>query len=177
MTNWIESIYRLFYAATLSIDSQGGLLLVSSRERMLIWGLTFCILALISFVLWQLKIAKRTTRGVFFVSLLIPVFIMPSLKHERIHVTTDRLTIHSGYWFNPTIDVIELDRRDSIRQEKRLYTLTNIISPYKLIWNITRQDGNEKKVELNGFFIDHEMTVAAYLADRGFDVDWQPYLR
>jgi len=84
MTNWIESLYRLFYAATLSIDSQGGLLLVSSRERMLIWGLTFCILALISFVLWQLKIAKRTTRGVFFVSLLIPVFIMPSLKHEQI---------------------------------------------------------------------------------------------
>ena len=172
----IESIPRYFYAATLSIEPDGGLLLASSRERLLAWGLTFCILALISFVLWQFKIAKRTSRGTFFATLLIPLLIIPSLKHEQIHVTEDQISIQSGYWFYPTTDVIDLSGLDHIRQEVKLHALANLIGEEDIIWNIHRNDGNEEILDLNGFFNDHRKTVAVYLRDHGRKVNFLPYL-
>ncbi len=172
----IESMFRYFYAASLSIDPDGGLLLVSSREQILAWGLTFCIFALISFILWQVKIAKRTSRGTFFATLLIPLLIIPSLKHEWIHVTEDQITVHSGYWFYPTTDIIDLSELDHIRQEVKPYTLANLIGEEDIIWNIHLKDGQKNVHDLNGFFNDHRKTVAVYLRDHGRNVNYLPYL-
>jgi len=172
----IESIPRYFYAATLSIDPDGGLLLASSRERILTWGLTFCIIALISFILWQLKIAKRTSCGVFFATLLIPLLVIPSLKHEQIHVTGDQIFIRSGYWFYPITDIIDLSGLEHIRQEVKPFALAKLIGKEDIIWNIHHKDGQENVLDLNGFFTDHRKTVAVYLRDHGQTVNFLPYL-
>jgi len=172
----IESILRYFYAATLSLDPEGGLLFASSKERILIWGLTFCIIALISFVLWQLKIGKQISRGVFFVTLLIPLLIIPSLKYEQIHVTANQISIQSGYWFHPTMETINLSGLEHIRQEIKLYALANLVGEEDIIWNIHRNDGDEVALDLNGFFNDHRKTVAIYLRDHGRTVNYLPYL-
>jgi len=164
-------LFSPFYEATITMTPDGGLLLASARERMLAWGIVFCVLAAVSLALWLFRIARPWMIAVFFSTLLIPAVVMPSLRHERIHVLPDRITISSGFWIAPSRDVIDLSGLLHIRERDTQFELAGYAVEPNAVWQVARRDGSRDTLLLNDFFTAHRMVVAQYLRDRGRTVE------
>lgn len=167
----IHLLFSPFYAATISIGPDGGMLISSSRERMLAWGIVFCLVAAGSLILWLFRIRRRWCMAAVAGSLLIPVFIMPSVRHEQIHVLRDRITVDTGAWYRPSLSTIDLSDLRDIRQDEMQFQLAGMIVEPNAVWHVNRGNGTRERVELNGFFTAHRMVVAQYLRDRGHIVE------
>lgn len=163
----IHVLFSPFYAATFSMGPDGGLLIASAHERMLAWGLVFCILASVSLALWLLRVKRRSCLTAFLFSLAIPALVMPSIHGESIYVRRDRITIEAGPWFIRSRSVIDLSGLVRIRQQAPQFKLGGMILEPNAIWRISRTDGTEENVLLGQFFTAHRMAVAQYLRDRG----------
>lgn len=163
----IELLFAPFHEATISMTADGGLLLASSRERMLAWGIVFCVLSAGALTLWLCRVARPWSLGAFLAALLIPALIMPSLRHEQIHVLPDRITVSSGAWFAPSRKVIDLSQLLQIRERDVQFRLAGWTVEPNALWHIARRDGSRDTVLLNDFFTAHRMAVAQYLRDRG----------
>lgn len=164
-----------FYAATISIGLDGSMLVASTGDRVLAWGMTFCFIAafcLIGFLILRKPLIRRIPLTVFIISLGIPIFIIPSIKHEYIHVSRDQITINSGQWYLPSITVVALDNLQSLNRDTSDYMISNIIGDAYVTWHFERQDGSVQKLILNDFFSAHSMAIAHYIRDRGYPVKW-----
>ncbi len=160
-------LFGPFYAATISMGPDGGLLVVSSRERMLAWGLVFCVVAATSLFLWLLRFHRQWCLAVFLLSLAIPAIIMPSVRKEVIYVRRDRITVDSGPWFSPSQQVIDLSNMLRIHQQAPEFKIGSLMLEPNAVWRLFRTDGSEQTLLLGQFFTAHRMVVAQYLRDRG----------
>ena len=167
----IHLLFAPFYAASISIGPDGGMLVASSRERMLAWGMVFCLTAAASLILWLLRIRRRWAVSALLGSLLVPVLIMPSVRHEQIHVQRDRITVDTGTWYRQSRSTIDLSELRDIRQDEAQFQFAGMIVEPKAVWHVYRGDGSSERLELNGFFTAHRMVVAQYLRDRGHIVE------
>ena len=87
----------------------------------------------------------------------IPAFIVPSFKHESIHVSREKMTIDSGFWFKPTRDVIELKNLRKLSRSNDEYRLGNLIGDETMTWTFERESAPVQQVVLNDFFSAHSM--------------------
>jgi hypothetical protein len=163
----IHLLFSPFYEASITMTPDGGLLVASSRERLLAWGIVFCLLAAAALALWVFRIARPWMAAAFLATLLIPVVVMPSLRHEHIHVLPDRITVSSGVWIAPSRDIIDLSGLLHIRERDTQFHLAGYTVEPNAIWHLARRDGSRDTFLLNDFFTAHRMVVAQYLRDRG----------
>ncbi len=168
----LEMILQKFYAASITIGSDGSVLISSTRERMLVWAVVFCLTAatcLISYLLWRNKPAKRIAIGLFIVTLMIPVLIIPSIRNEYIHVTPMMITVDTGTWHTQSKTILHLTEiKNIIEQDENSFFPGNLRDDPQIKWHFTWEDGNSHSMELNDFFNAHRMVVAYYYKDRGF---------
>lgn len=165
--NWLHK----FYDASVSVAPDGSMLVDSTDDRILAWGLLFCLGASVCLIVYLVRRGKRSGKlalGSFGLTLLIPVFIMPSVKHEYIHVTTEKITIDTGHWYRPSESVIYIDRRDQIHEQVDSFLPGNLIGDPDVNWYFRRHNGDRQILKLNDFFNAHRMVVAYYIKDRGF---------
>jgi hypothetical protein len=167
----IDSLLSPFYAATISMGPDGGLLIASSHERVLAWGIVFCTVAAIALIFWLCRVQRTLALSIVGIALLIPILIMPSVRHEFIYVRKDRVTIETGNWFMPSRSVIDLAKLRRIRDEGHEYYLGNYYVEPNAVWHMDWSDGRQVELRLNGFFTAHRMAVAQYLRDRGMWVE------
>ena len=116
----------------------------------------------------QRRRGGRLGLGVFGVALIIPVFIMPSVRQEYIRVTPAGITVDTGAWYRDSRIVFPISRRDRIRETRDGFMPGNLMGDPRVSWHVTRADGEEDVLELNDFFAAHRMVVAYYIKDRGF---------
>ena len=167
----IHLLFAPFYAASISMGPDGGMLVASTRERVLAWGIVFCLTAATSLILWLLRIRRRWVMATLLGALVIPVFIMPSVRHEQIHVQRDRITVDTGTWYRQSRSTIDLSDLRDIRQDEAQFQFAGMIVEPGAVLHLYRGDGSSDRLELNGFFTAHRMVVAQYLRDRGHIVE------
>jgi hypothetical protein len=163
----VHLLFSPFFDATITMTPDGGLLVASSRERLLAWGIVFCILAGTALALWLFRVGRSWMVAAFLSTLLIPAVVMPSLRHEHIHVLPDRITVSSGTWIAPSRDVIDLSQLLHIRERDMQFRLAGFTVEPNAVWHLARRDGSRDTLLLNDFFTAHRMVVAQYLRDRG----------
>lgn len=164
---WLHKLYD----ASISMGVDGGMLVNSTRDRALAWGLMFCLLGAASLTAWLLRRGRPgagIALGVFAASLYIPVFVMPSVRQEFIYITPHRIIVDTGAWYRRSRTVLAIDRRDRIREYRDGILPANLMGDPGVSWHITRPDGREDVLVLNDFFAAHRMAVAYYFKDRGF---------
>ncbi len=164
-----------FYAASISIGPDGSMLVSSTSDRVLAWGMAFCFIAAISlsgFLVSRKTGIRKVFMVVFITSLSIPVFVIPSIRHEYIRVSRNQITINSGQWYLPATTVITLDNLQKISRDSSDYMISNIIGDSYVTWHFERLDGKVQYLVLNDFFAAHSMTIAHYIRDRGYRVEW-----
>jgi len=166
----IHLLFSPFYAATFSMDAGGGLLIASSRERALAWGVVFCVMAAIALTLYLSRSARRWAPAVLLAALLIPLLIMPSVRRESIYVQPHGITVQSGPWIMPSRTFIDLSNLEQIRQDGAELWIGGRLVESNAIWHLSRRDGSRQKLLLGSFFTAHRMAVAQYLRDRGHSV-------
>lgn len=168
----IESLLHKFYAASISIDADGNMLVASTRERMLAWLAVFCIVALVSLIIWYIwrkQHRGRLAMGIFILTLAVSILTIPSVRHEYIHVSPHTLTIESGAWYRPSTTVLQMSNIRNIREtSENRFMPGNLIGDPGVDWHITWADGEARRFRLNDFFNAHRMVVAYYYKDRGF---------
>lgn len=171
----IESLLHKFYAASITIGLDGSMMVASTRERMLVWGMLFCFCASVSLIIWlfwRKKHIGKLAMGCFVISLLIPVLIIPSVRKEYIHVSPMAITIEAGTWYRPSKTVVEMTNIKNILEiDEQGFIPSNLIGDPNVNWHVTWQDGKSAVLELNDFFNAHRMVVAYYYKDRGYWLD------
>jgi hypothetical protein len=164
-----------FYAASVSVALDGSMLVESTQDRILTWGITFFLIAtlsLISFLVLSKSLIRKASIAIFILSLSIPLFIIPSSSEEFIHVNRDQITIHTGSWQTPSTTVVALANLQRISRDSSNFRISNFIGDAYVTWHFERQDGSVQNLVLNDFFSAHSMTIAHYIRDRGYRVDW-----
>ena len=163
----INLLFSKFHAATLSMGTDGGLLLSGSRERVLAWGIVFCLLAATALALWLLRIKRRAALSLLLLSLLIPALVMPALRKEHIYVLPQRIVVDTGGWLLPSSTTIELGNIRQIREQQTQFNIAGYIVESNALWQLDYRDGSTRQLLLNEFFTAHRMAIAQYLRDRG----------
>ncbi len=163
----IDLLFGKFHAATLSIGADGGLLLSSTRERVLVWGIVFCLLAATALLFWLLNIRRRLALAVFLFSLLIPALVMPAVRNEYIYVLPDRIVVDTGGWILPAMTTINLENLRQIREQQTQFGFPGFIVEPNALWHLEYKDGSTRLLLLNDFFTAHRMAIGQYLRDRG----------
>lgn len=160
-----------FYDASISFGADGGMVLVSTRDRFMIWAATFCFLAafsLICFLVFRGAKARRASIIAFLCTLVIPVFILPAVAREYIHVSPYNLTIEQGNWFRNSRTVLNFRGLDRITEQVDGYLPGNLLGDPEVSWHFLWKDGRRETLKLNDFFNAHRMVVAYYIKDRGY---------
>ena len=169
--NYIVLLLHKFYAATISVTADGNMLVASTRERILAWGLVFCIIAATSLTVYlacrRNRLARNLSLCTFTVSLLIPAMVLPSVRQEYIYVTPEKMILETGTWYRPSRTVINFDGLHSVREIADGFMPSNLIGDPDVNWQLSWIDGRETVLEFNDFFNAHRMVVAIYMQDRG----------
>jgi hypothetical protein len=163
----IKLLFSKFQAAAMSMGADGGLLLSGTRERVLAWGIVFCLLAATALVFWLLNIRRRAALTLLLLSLLIPALVMPALRKEHIHVLPDRIVVDTGGWLLPSSTTIDLKNIRQIREQQTQFNFAGYIVEPNALWQLDYRDGSTRQLLLNEFFTAHRMAIAQYLRDRG----------
>ena len=166
-----EHLLHKFYDASISIGSDGGMMLVSTRDRFMIWAATFCIAAaicLISFLVFRNIHARKVSIAAFLGTLIIPVFIIPAVREEYIHVSPQNITVEHGNWFWKSRTVLHFQNLDTITERVDGVIPSNLLGDPDVSWHFLWKDGRRQTLNLNDFFNAHRMVVAYYIKDRGY---------
>jgi len=163
----IDLLFNKFHAASFSMGNDGGLLLSGTRERVLAWGIVFCLLAAAALVCWLLKVRRRAALAALFVALLIPALVMPALRKEHIYVLPDRIVVDTGARLLPSSMTIDLENLRQIREQQTQFRIAGFIVEPNALWHLEYRDGSTRQLLLNEFFTAHRMAIAQYLRDRG----------
>ncbi len=168
----IEPLLHKFYAASISIDMDGGMLVSSTDDRIIAWALLFFVTtasSLLVALLWRKPPVRIPAAVCLLISLVHTALILPSVRHEYIHVSPGALTIETGTWYRPSLTVIGMENIHNIRETAPPGLLpSNLIGDPTVAWDMTRENGQRETLELNDFFSAHRMVVAYYYKDRGF---------
>jgi len=94
----------MFNAGLVTTLPDGELLLRSAPERFVAWGVLFAVVMPVAFVLWRKGLGGRYAPGAFIVSFFVPLFVLPGIAMESVHLTEDALSIKTGFWFAPRVE-------------------------------------------------------------------------
>lgn len=168
-----NNLLHKFYGASISIDSTGAMMVYSTRDRIMAWGMLFCLIAalcLTLFLVWRRPMMRKLSILAFIVSLLIPIMIMPAIKKEYIHVSEWRMTIDDGSWLPDSRKVIDLNNLHKITERRNGFLPGNLLGDPDVVWEISWNDGKQEDLELNDFFNAHRMVIAYFVRDHGHDM-------
>lgn len=171
----LNSVFHKYYAASITIGLDGTMLVASTKERILIWGVTFCLLAtfsLTAFLICRNRRYRNTALFIFLSTLIIPVIIMPTARHESIHISRDQITIDNGSWVFPSTSVISFGQMTNVSRSIYPYKFSNLIGDDYVGWIFSRRNDTAQSIRLNAFFSAHSLTIAHYIRDRGYSVTW-----
>jgi hypothetical protein len=160
-------LFESFHAANLTLAGDGALLLSGARERVLAWGIVFCVMAATALLSWLFGLRRRFALAAFAVALLIPLLVMPGLRNEQIRVEPQSITVREGGWLLPVRMSIDLRNLKQIRERGTQFSVAGYIVEPNALWLFEYADGSHRQVLLNDFFTAHRMAVAQYLRDRG----------
>ena len=163
-----------FYDASISIGTDGTMLLVSTRDRFMIWAATFCFVAAICLLCYLLLKSNRARKAcllAFLVTLFIPVFIIPAVRKEYIHVSPQQITVEQGVWFLESRTILTFRDLDNISERVDGIMPSNLLGDPDVSWHFLWNDGRRETLKLNDFFNAHRMVVAYYIKDRGYRVE------
>jgi len=168
----IEPLLHKFYAASISIRTDGSMLVASTPDRTMAWTILFSVIAtmsLVSWLVWRNKHQGKLALGIFTITVILSIVIIPSVRHEYIHVSAVALTINKGSWYRPSTTVLQMSNIKHIRESDETWIMpANLIGDPRVNWHLTWLDGETRVFRLNDFFIAHRMVVAYYYKDRGF---------
>ena len=165
-----NALLNKLYAASISIDPTGAMLVSSTRDRMMAWNMLFCLIAalcLVIFLAWHRPVIRRLSILVFIVSLLIPVLVTPAVEHEYIRVSEWRMVFDTGSWLPGSRKVIDFDNLHGITEQRNGFLPGNLLGDPDVTWKISWNDGEQEDLELNDFFNAHRMVVAYFIRDHG----------
>ena len=165
-----NALLNKLYAANISIDPTGAMLVSSTRDRMMAWNMLFCLIAvlcLVIFLAWRRPVIRRLSILVFIVSLLIPVLVTPAVEHEYIRVSEWRMVFDSGSRLPGSRKVIDFDNLHGITEQRNGFLPGNLLGDPDVTWRISWNDGEQEDLELNDFFNAHRMVVAYFIRDHG----------
>ena len=165
-----NTLLNKLYAASISIDPTGAMLVSSTRDRILAWGLLFCFtsaLCLICFLLWRRPLLRKLSILTYMVTLLIPLLIMPAIKREFIRVSEWRLIVDNGTWLPNSRREIDLNNLKKITERREGLLPGNLLGDPGVVWEIHWNDGKREDLELSDFFNAHRMVVAYFVRDHG----------
>ena len=165
-----NALLNKLYAASISIDPTGAMLVSSTRDRMMAWNMLFCLIAalcLVIFLAWHRPVIRRLSILVFIVSLLIPVLVTPAVEHEYIRVSEWRMVFDTGSWLPGSRKVIDFDNLHGITEQRNGFLPGNLLGDPDVTWRISWNDGEQEDLELNDFFNAHRMVVAYFIRDHG----------
>jgi len=166
-----DSFLHKYYSATVSFAVDGTMVVASTRERVLIWGMTFCFAAavcLAAYLIWRRRNIRRVSLLLFTSTLVIPAIIMPAAGREYIEITPRALTIDTGAWIRDSRTVISFDGLVRIREERDGRLPGNLIGDPDVYWNLYWSNGRVTRLDLNAFCNAHRMVLAHYIRDRGY---------
>ncbi len=149
------------------MSADGGLLLTGTRERVLAWGIVFCLVAAAALLCWLAGWQRRAALATLLLSALIPVLVMPAVHKEHIHVLPSRIVVDTGAWLLPSRTTIDLSGIAHIREQQTQFRVAGYIVEPNAVWNLHYRDGRTVRLLLNDFFTAHRMAIAQYLRDRG----------
>jgi hypothetical protein len=170
-----ENLTHKFYAASISIDPTGALLVTSTRDRFMAWATLFCFLAaltLIIFLIWRKPMARRCSVAVFVLSLIIPLYVIPTARNEFIRVSEIEMTIDSSNWLIDSKQVIKLSDLELLKETQSGFIPGNLMGDPDVLWHFSWKDGKKQTIALNDFFNAHRYVVAHYIRERGNIIEW-----
>ena len=170
----LDRFLHKFYDASITFGADGGMLLVSTRDRFMIWAATFCIAAaicLICFLLFRNARARKVSIAAFLGTLIIPVFIIPAVRQEYIHVSPLDITVEQGNWFWKSRTILHFQNLDNITEQVDGIMPSNLLGDPDVSWHFLWKDGRRQTLDLNDFFNAHRMVVAYYIKDRGYRLE------
>ena len=165
-----NTLLNKLYAASISIDPTGAMLVSSTRDRMMAWNMLFCLIAALCLVLFlacRRPLIRRASILVFIVSLLIPVLVTPAVEHEFIRVSEWRMVFNTGSWLPGSHKEIDLNNLHGITERRNGFLPGNLLGDPDVTWKISWNDGKQEDLELNDFFNAHRMVVAYFIRDHG----------
>ena len=160
-----------FYDASISIGSDGAMILVSTRDRFMIWAATFCFMAaicLVCFLLSKNPRGRRASLLAFLATLFIPLIVIPGVRREYIRVSPRQITVEQGAWFLGSRTILPLQNLDNVSEWRAGFIPGNLLGDPDVSWHFLWKDGRRETLELNDFFNAHRMVVAYYIKDRGY---------
>jgi len=163
-----------FYDASILIGTDGTMMLVSTRDRFMIWAATFCIAAaicLICFLVLRNSRARKVSIAAFLITLIIPLIIIPAVRQEYIHVSPMDITVEQGNWFWRSRIVLPFQNLDTITEQVDGFMPSNLLGDPDVSWHFLWKDGTQQTLDLNDFFNAHRMVVAYYIKDRGYRLE------
>ncbi|OGT81524.1 MAG: hypothetical protein A3J35_06605 [Gammaproteobacteria bacterium RIFCSPLOWO2_02_FULL_52_10] len=166
-----DTFLHKFYDASISIGTDGTMLLVSTRDRFMIWAATFCFVAAIClgcFLLLKNNRARKACLLAFLGTLFIPLFIIPAVRQEYIHVSPQQITVEQGAWILESRTILLFQDLDNISEQVDGIMPSNLLGDPDVSWHFLWKDGRRETLELNDFFNAHRMVVAYYIKDRGY---------
>jgi len=93
-------------------------------------------------------------------------------KQEYIQVSRDQLTIDSGFWYMPSTTIVAFSGLRRISRTRSKFMVSNVIGDPLETWHFEKRNGDIQKLVLTDFFSAHSMTIAHYIRDRGYSVEW-----
>jgi hypothetical protein len=169
-----ELVYKL-YAASISIDATGAMVVTSSRERFFAWATLFCFIAatsLIAYLVMKTPVIRKLSLGLFLLSLIIPAYIIPTARSEYIKVSENEIFIDSSNWLVQSQTHVALNNLQSLRESQDGILPGNLLGDPSVLWHFAWRDGQSRTIVLNDFFNAHRFVVAHYIRDRGNRVLW-----
>ena len=169
-----ETFMNKFYEASITVNMESGMLLVSSRDRFMAWATMFCFSAaacLVVFLVARKKPLKSVSLAAFVVTLVIPVIVIPSVRQGYIQVSPNHITVEDGIWFLDSRKEFYFDNLDNIREQVDGPVPGNLLWDPDVSWHFRWKDGSSDILQLNDFFNAHRMVVAYYIKDRGYRLE------
>ncbi len=147
-----------------------ALILVSGGARLAAWWLSAGALAVVSWALVRARSTRRYGWLGFGVSLAVMGIVIPGVANERIVISPQALTIHTGLWFEPT--VIHYPLANFIRAHEVLRHPNWYRSDYFLV--LEAREGPPRRYRMGDFFIANRDFIFSHLAAAGLEVERAP---
>jgi len=161
------SIIDAFSAGCAALQPDGSLVIQSAPSRYVVWGLTFLVVAGVSFVLWRKKVFKQFAVIFFFTSFVIPLIILPGFAIDSVRINPSRLLVRTGFWFAPKVSNYSLEGLTGIHEHTKP---VKGAGEQNLFWTFYWKDGRSEDLDLPDLFTANRQAAADYLANHGVNV-------
>jgi len=144
----------------------GVLQIESAPGRYIAWIAAFVILCPLSWWCWRRRFSGHLAPSVFLASFLIPLIVLPGIAVEKVHVSPTKLSVHTGFWFSPTVNEVSLANLESIAERSDSFR-------NQTFWYFRYNSGEQAVLDLPDLLKAHRAEVTNYLGSRGVEIKSQ----